>query len=303
MRVFVTGASGWIGSAVVPELLAAGHDVVGLARSDAAAARLTALGARVRRGDLDDLDGLRAGAEDSDGVIHLGFKHDFSDMAGAGRTERAAVETLGAALDGSDRPLLLASGLALVAPGRVVSERDPVATSGPNAPRGGSEALALAHAEHGVRSVALRFAPTVHGEGDYGFMAALVGVARERGAAGYVGDGTNRWPAVHRFDAARLVRLALEKALAGSVVHGVAEEGVPARTIAEAIGRQLDIPVVSVAPEDVAAHFGWIGAFFALDMPASSTLTQRRLGWTPTHPGLIEDLEAGHYAGPVMARR
>jgi nucleoside-diphosphate-sugar epimerase len=295
MRVFVTGASGWIGSAVVPELLAAGHQVVGLARSDDAASAVAAAGAEVRRGSLDDLDSVRAGAEDSDGVVHLAFKHDFSDYAGAGRTERAAVETIGKTLEGSDRPFLFASGVALLAPGRVVTERDATPMIGPDSPRGGGEELALGYAERGVRSVGLRFAPTVHGDGDHGFVSTLVGVARERGASGYVGDGSNRWPAVHRLDAARLVRLALDASPAGSVVHAVAEEGVPARAIAEAIGRGLDVPVVSVAPDAAAEHYGWIGAFFAVDMPASSVLTQERLDWTPTHPGLIEDLEAGHY--------
>ena len=295
MRVFVTGASGWIGSAVVPELVAAGHQVVGLARSDAAAAALTAAGIDVRRGSLNDLESLRAGAEDSDGVIHLAFNHDFSDFAGAGRMERAAVETIGKALEGSDRPFLFASGIAFLAPGRVATERDPSPMSGPDSPRGGSEQLAFEYAERGVRSVSLRFAPTVHGDGDHGFISTIVGVARAKGVSGYVGDGSNRWPAVHRLDVARMVRLALEKAPAGSVVHGVGEEGVPAREIAGVIGRHLDVPVASVAPEDAAEHFGWIAAFFALDMPASSTITQDLLGWTPTHPRLTEDLEAGYY--------
>jgi nucleoside-diphosphate-sugar epimerase len=295
MRVFVTGASGWIGSAVLPEIIAAGHQVVGLARSDSAAAALTAAGAEVRRGSLDDLDSLRAGAESADGVIHLAFKHDFSDYVGAGHTERAAIETLGSALAGSDRPFLFASGVALITPGRTVTERDPAPMGGPDAPRGGSEQLALGYTEQGVRPVSLRFAPTVHGNGDHGFVSTLVRVAKERGSSGFVGDGANRWPAVHRFDAASMVSLALEKAPAGSVVHAVSEEGVPAREIAEAIGRHLHVPVVSVAPQDAAEHFGWIGAFFALDIPASSTLTQELLGWVPNHPGLIEDLEAGHY--------
>lgn len=295
LRVFVTGASGWIGSAVVTELLTAGHQVVGLARSDQAASVVAAAGAEVRRGSLDDLGSLRAGAEDADGVIHLAFKHDFSDFADAGRTERAAVETLGNALEGSGRPFLLASGVALIAPGRVATERDATPMSGPNSPRGGSEQLALEYLGRGVGSVSLRFAPTVHGNGDHGFVSTLVDVARARGASGYVGDGSNRWPAVHRLDAAHMVRLALEKAPAGSVVHGVAEEGVPTREIAEAIGRGLDVPVVPVNPQEAAAHFGWIGAFFALDAPASSALTQQLLGWTPTHPKLLEDLETGHY--------
>jgi nucleoside-diphosphate-sugar epimerase len=295
MRVFVTGASGWIGSAVIPELLAAGHQVVGLARSDDAAAAVAALGAQVRRGHLDELDALRTGAEASDGVIHLAFKHEFSDFAGAGRTERAAVETFVKALEGSDRPFLLASGVAMLAPGRVVTERDATPMVGPDAPRGGAEELALSYAERGVRSVSLRFPLSVHGEGDHGFVATLVRVARERGVSGCVGDGANRWPAVHRLDAVRLVRSALERSPAGSVVHAVAEEGVPARAIAEAIGRGLGVPVRSVDPDDAAAHIGWIGPFFAVDSPASSALTRRWLDWTPTHPRLVEDLDAGSY--------
>lgn len=295
MRVFVTGASGWIGSAVVPELLAVGHSVVGLARSDESAAALAAAGTEVHRGSLDDVESLRAGAADSDGVVHLAFEHDFSDYAGAGRTERAALEALAGTLEGSDRPLLFAAGLALHVPGRLATERDASPFHGPDTPRGGGEHLAFGYAERGVRSVGLRFSPTVHGEGDTGFVSTLVGVARSTGVSGHIGDGANRWPAVHRADAARLVRLALEQAPAGSAVHAVGEEGIPARDIAEAIGRRLDVPVVSVAPEEAAEHFGWIGSFFALDVPASSALTRERLGWTPTHPGLLADLEAGYY--------
>lgn len=300
MRVFVTGASGWIGSAVVPELLTAGHDVVGLARSESSAEALQAAGAQVRRGDLDDLEGLRAAAEDSDGVIHLGYKHDFSDMAGAARTERAVVETLAGALVGSERPLLFASGVARVVPGGVLTEADPSPFSGADSPRGGAEQLALSYADRGVRPVALRFAPTVHGDGDYGFMSTLVGIARAKRASGFVGDGANRWPAVHRLDAARMVALALEKAPAGTAVHAVGEEGVATREIADVIGRHLDVPVVSVAPEEAADHFGWIGAFFSLDIRATSTLTQELLGWTPTHPGLLDDLDSGSYFRDVL---
>lgn len=300
MRVFVTGASGWIGGAAVPELLAAGHEVIGLARSDASAAALAAAGVEVRRGDLDDLGALRAGAEDADAVLHLAFKHDFSDFAASGRTERAAVEALGDVLAGTGRPLLLASGIAGVAPGRVLTEDVASPFSAPDAPRGASETYALALADRGVRPVALRFAPTVHGDGDHGFVAELVRVARERGVAGYVGDGANRWPAVHRGDAGRLIALALARAAAAGdvpVVHAVGEEGVAARDIAEAIGRAAGVPAASVAPEDTAAHFGWIGAFFALDLPASSALTRERLGWAPTGPTLLADLAAGAYAG------
>lgn len=295
MRVFVTGASGWIGSAVVPELLAAGHHVIGLARTDTAAAALAAAGAEPRRGDLDDPEGLRSAAAAADAVVHLAFKHDFADFAAAGSTERAVVEVIGSELEGSDRAFLVASGVALLHPGRVATEQDVPPTTGPDAPRGGSEQLALDYARRGVRSVALRFAPTVHGDGDGGFVSTLVAVAREKGVAGYVGDGANRWPAVHRRDAARAVAAALERSPAGSVVHVVGEEGVPARRIAEAIGRGLDVPAVSVAPEDAAGHFGWIGMFFALDVPASSRLTQEQLQWTPTGPGLLDDLATGHY--------
>jgi nucleoside-diphosphate-sugar epimerase len=297
MQVFITGGSGWIGSAVVPELLEAGHSVVGLARSEESAAALTAAGAQVHRGGLDDPASLRAGAADADAVVHLAFKHDFSDYAGAGRTERSAVEALAGTLEGSDRPFLFAAGVAGLAPGRVATEEDMSPFQGPEAPRGGGEHLALGYAERGVRAVSLRFPPTVHGAGDPGFISTIAGVARDKGLSGYIGDGGNRWPAVHRADAARLVRLALEQAPAGSAVHAVGEEAVRARDIAEVIGRLLDVPVGSVAPEDAAAHFGWIGAFFGLDVPASSALTQQRLGWTPTHPGLLADLAAGCYTG------
>lgn len=295
MRVFVTGASGWIGSAVVPELIAAGHQPVGIARSEESAEKLRSAGVEVRRGSLDDLESLRAGAQDADGVIHLAFKHDFSDFAGAGRTERAALETFGQVLAGSHRPLLFASGLLGLAPGRVLTEADTSPAVGANAPRGGAEELALRIAERGVRTVALRFAPTVHGQGDAGFVTTLVETARAKGASGYVGDGGNRWPAVHRLDVASMVALALEKTPAGSTVHGAAEQGITAREIAGAIGRDLDLPTVSVAPDDAEQHFGWIGAFFGMDAPASSAITREVLGWTPTHPTLLEDLDAGRY--------
>ncbi|MFE4056303.1 SDR family oxidoreductase [Streptomyces sp. NPDC059096] len=295
MRVFVTGASGWIGSATVDELLAAGHEVVGLARSDASAASLDAKGARVHRGDLDDLDSIREGAAASDAVIHLANKHDFTDPAVSDRAERAAVQTIGDVLAGSGRPFLLASGVAGPAPGRMLTEDDRSPFHGPEAPRGGSENLALEFVDRGVHTVSVRFAPTVHGDGDHGFIAALVAIAREKGVAGYVGDGSNRWPAVHRSDAARLTRLGLEKAPAGALLHAVGEEGVPAREIAEAIGRGIGVPARSIAPEDAPRHFGWIGRFFALDIPASSARTQELLGWTPTGPTLVQDLDAGSY--------
>jgi nucleoside-diphosphate-sugar epimerase len=295
MRVFVTGASGWIGSAVVDELLAAGHEVVGLARSDASAASLDAKGAQVRRGDLDDLDGIREGTATADAVLHLANKHDFDNPAVSSRAERAAVQAIGDALTGSGRPFLLASGVAGLAQGRPATEDDRSPFHGLESPRGGSENLALEYVDRRVNTVSVRFAPTVHGYGDHGFIATLVAIAREKGIAGYVGDGTNRWPAVHRSDAARIARLGLEKAPAGTLLHAVSEEGVPTREIAEAIGRGLGVPVTSIAPQDAQRHFGWIGHFFAMDIPASSTRTQELLGWAPSGPSLIQDLDAGSY--------
>ena len=296
MRVFVTGASGWIGSAVVPELLGAGHQVAGLARNERSSDRLRAAGVVPVAGDLDDLGALHAAASSADAVIHLAFKHDFSDFAASGTTERAAVETFLDAVEGTGKPFLFASGIALVAPGRIATEDDASPFSGPDAPRGGVEVLALEAADRGIRPVALRFAPTVHGQGDHGFAAVLAGIAREKGVAGYVGDGTNRWPAVHRSDAARLVRLALDAPETAPVVHAVAEEGNPTRLIAEAIGAAVGVPTASIEPGDVDAHFGWIGRFFASDVPASSALTRARLGWEPTGPTLFDDLAAGYYS-------
>ena len=295
MRVFVTGASGWIGSATVDELLAAGHDVLGLARSDASAAALEAKGATVLRGDLDDLDALRKGAVDADGVVHLANKHDWSNPAASNAAERGAVETLAEALVDTQRPFVLASGVAGLAQGRPSTEEDASPFHGPDAPRGGSENLGLEYVARGVRTVSARFAPTVHGARDHGFIAYITGVAREKGVSAYVGDGTNRWSAVHRSDAARLVRLGLERAPAGSRLHAVAEEGVSTRAIAEAIGRGLGLPLTSVAPDDAVEHFGFIGTFFAMNMAASSDQTRKLLGWEPTGPTLIEDIEAGAY--------
>ncbi len=296
MRVFVTGASGWIGSATVDELLAAGHEVTGLARSDASAAALEAKGAHVRRGDLDDLGSIQAGAEAAEAVIHLANKHDWSDPAGTAAAERAAVQTIGDALAGTGRPFLLASGVAGLTQGRPASEDDASPFHGPDSPRGGSENLAFEFIDRGVHSVSLRFSPTVHGTGDHGFIAIIAAVAREKGVSGYPGDGTNRWAAVHVSDAARLVTLGLAKAPAGARLHAVAEEGVPTRDIAEAIGRAFDLPVTSIAPDDVQSHFGWIGTFFGMDLAATSTVTRELLGWTPTGPTLIEDLDAGAYS-------
>jgi nucleoside-diphosphate-sugar epimerase len=296
MHVFVTGASGWIGSAVVDELLAGGHEITALARSDASAAAITAKGAQVLRGDLDHLDSIRVGAQNADAVIHLANKHDWSNPAASNAAERAAVQTIGDALAGTGRRFLLAAGVAALSQGRVATEDDPSPFHGPDAPRGGSENLALEFADRGVHSVSLRFPPTVHGTGDHGFIAAIAAIAREKGFSGYPGDGTNRWAAVHRGDAARLTALALEKAPAGARLHAIAEEGVPTRDIAEAIGRAFDLPVASVDPDDISDHFGWIGTFYAMDMAAASDLTRKSLDWTPTGPTLIEDIDAGAYA-------
>jgi nucleoside-diphosphate-sugar epimerase len=291
MRVFVTGASGWIGSAVTAELISAGHEVVGLARSDASAASIAAAGAQVQRGDITDLDSLCAGVDGADGVIHTAFIHDFSAHEDAAAVDFAAVQLFGDLLDGSDRPLVIASGIL----GAVSLETDRPDPALSWSPRRATEEMLLGFSERGVRSSAVRLAPTVHGEGDHGFMAALVAIDREKGSSGYVGEGTNRWPAVHRLDAAHLFCLALENAPAGTVLHAVADEGVPLREVADVIGRQLDLPLASVDSEDAADHFGWLGRLLAIDNPASSAITRERFGWEPTRPGLIEDLELGHY--------
>jgi nucleoside-diphosphate-sugar epimerase len=293
MRVFVTGASGFIGSAAITELLGSGHQVVGLARSDAAAATVEALGAQVLRGQLDDLDVLRAGAADSDGVVHMGYNHDFSDMAGAARTDLAVINAIGGVLEGSGRALVIASGTLGLNPGHVGTERDIPAPGGH--PRMASATAAIALADRGVRSSVVRFAPTVHGPGDHGFIATLVAIARAKGVSGYVDEGANRWSAVHRIDAGALVRLAVTEAPAGSILHAIAEEGVPTREIAEAIGRGLSLPVVSVPSAQAMDHFDWLGRFFGADAPASNTITRELLGWQPTHQGLIADLDAGYY--------
>jgi len=305
MRIFVTGASGWIGSAVVAELIGAGHEVVGLARSDASAAAITAAGATPLLATLDDLDSLHTAAAASDGVIHLAFKHDIAfsgGFQGAADADRRAVETFGDALAGSDRPLVIASGTLGLAVGRLATERDghghdPAFAAhgvGPETRRGTAE-LTLSLASRGVRSSIVRLPPTNHGDGDNGFMASIVGIAREKGVAAYIGDGSNRWPAVHRLDSAHLFRLAIEAAPAGSTLHAVADEGVPIRDIAAVIGRHLQLPVESLAPEDAAAHFTWMAGFIGLDSPASSALTRELMGWQPVQPGLIDDLDQGHY--------
>ena len=292
MRVFVTGATGFIGSAVIRELIDAGHQVRGLARSDEAAKSLAAAGAEVHRGSLDDLESLRSGAAAADGVIHTAFIHDFSNYGPAAETDRRAIETLGAALACSDRPLIVTSGTLLAQrQGSLATEED---APNPSFPRKSEEAV-LALSARGVRTSVLRLAPSVHGNGDHGFVPRLIGIAREKGVSAYLGDGLNRWPAVHRLDAANLYRLALEKGSIGARHHGVADEGVPTREIAEAIGRHLNVPVVSKSREEAADHFGWIAPFFGIDGPASSALTRERLGWRPVQPGLIADLNAEHY--------
>jgi nucleoside-diphosphate-sugar epimerase len=296
MRVFVTGASGHIGSVVVRELLDHGHQVVGLSRSDEAAAAISATGAEVRRGTLDDLDVLTDAAAAADGVIHLAFIHDFSDYAAAGAIDLRAVETIGAALVGSGKPFVNTSGTAMLAfagSGRLGSEDDVADDSGP---RAASENATIALAQRGVRSSVVRLAPTVHGSTDFhGFVPRLIDAARTTGRSVYVGDGANRWPAVHTIDAARLYRLAVESAPAGSRLHGAAEEGVPFRDIAALIGEQLGVPTVGITAEEAVEQLGFIGAVAALDNPTSSARTRELLGWRPEHPELLADIKAGHY--------
>jgi nucleoside-diphosphate-sugar epimerase len=292
MRVFVTGASGWIGSAVVPELIGAGHQVLGLARSDSSAAAIAVAGAEVLRGDLDDLDTLHTGAVGSDGVIHLAFIHDFTRFEQSVSADARAIEKMGAALEGSGKPLVIAAGTPAL-PGRVATERDQAAPGSPAAGRAANARAAVGMAARGVRSSVVGLPRTVHGEGDHGFIARLVGIARDKGVSGYVGDGSSRWPAVHVLDAAHLFRLAVEQAPAGSVLHAVADDGVPIRDIASVIGRHLNLPTASVPAED----FGFLGPILAIDQPASSALTRELLGWQPAQPGLIEDLDKGHYFG------
>jgi len=295
MRVFVTGSTGFIGSAIINELLAAGHQVLGLARNDAAGDALARLGVEAHRGDLLDTQSLAAGARACDGVIHTAFIHDFSNFKASCEIDRSAIEALGAALVGSDHPLIVTSGTALVKPGQLATEEDVPAFDSIVFPRIASEEAAASVAARGVRVSVVRLSPSVHGDGDHGFVPIVIGIAREKGVSAYVGDGHNRWSAVHRLDAAALFRLALEKATAGARFHGVAEEGIAFQDIAQVIGRRLNIPVVAKSPEEAADHFGWFAHFAALDCPASSAQTRERLGWRPTQPGLIPDLNRARY--------
>lgn len=295
MRVFVTGASGFVGSAIVQDLKAAGHHVIGLARSDSSAAALAARGIEVHRGDIEDLDSLRAGVAKAEGVIHAAFNHDFSRFQASCAHDAKVIEALGDPLVGTARPMVVTSGIGVLAQGGMLTE-DNLPPTGPTAhPRTATEHAAMAVAARGVHVSILRLPPSTHGAGDHGFVPMLIGIAREKGVSAYPGDGANRWPAVHRFDAARLYRLALEKGAANARYHAVAEEGVPFRAIAEAIGKGLGLPVESRTREAAAAHFGWFSHFASMDVPASSAWTQRELGWAPMGMGLIEDVEEGSY--------
>lgn len=295
MRIFVTGATGFVGSAVVKELISAGYEVIGLARSDAAVKSLMAAGAQVHKGDLEDFESLRSGAAKADGVIHTAFNHDFSKFKDSCETDRRVIELFGTVLAGSERPLIVTSAIGILPQGHFATE-ETVPISGPAAPpRAASEEEAIMIGKNGVRTSVIRLAPTVHGEGDHNFIPTLIRLAKEKGISAYIGEGNNCWPAVHRLDAAYLFRLVLEKGVAGSRYHAVAEEGIPFREIAGVIGRQLNIPVVSITPEKATNHFGWFTNFASMDIPASSQLTREQFAWKPTQPGLIQDMSLPHY--------
>lgn len=297
MKIFITGATGFVGSAVVRELLQAGHQVLGLARSDAAAQSLLAAGAKAHRGQLEDLESLRRAASESDGVIHTGFNHDFSKFKENCELDRRVIETLGSALGPADRPLIITSAIGVLPPGgRVTEETTPLSPS-PN-PRAASEEAARALIERGGRVSIVRLSPSTHGDGDHGFVPILIKIAREKKASAFIGSGVNRWPAVHRLDAARIYKLAVDKAAHGAYYHAVAEEGIAFREIADVIGRRLKVPVVTKSPEEAAAHFTWFAHFAALNAVASSEQTQATLGWRPTQPGLIADLDRPAYFTP-----
>jgi nucleoside-diphosphate-sugar epimerase len=293
----LTGATGFIGEALVRELLPAGHQVLGLARSAAAADTLARLGVEAHRGELSDTASLAAGARTCEGVIHTAFIHDFSAYAAAAETDRRAVEALTGALEGSGKPFVMTSGTALLAPGRIGTEVDAPAPGSAAGLRAAAEATALAAAGRGVRASVVRLPPSVHGPGDHGFVPALIDIARRAGVSALVGDGANRWPAVHRLDAVRLYRLALEHAAAGTRLHAVAEEGVPLSAIAEAIGIGLGLPVRSITKAEAPAHFDWMAAFVGIDNPTSSALTREALGWSPKEPGLLADMKESGYFG------
>lgn len=295
MRIFVTGASGFVGTAVVRELIGAGHQVLGLARSDASAQKLERAGATVQRGELGNTVSLRRGAAAADGVIHTAFIHDFSNIAASGEIDKLAIAAIGEELAGSNRPFVVTSAIGLLPNGKVGTEDDSADAKSAGGHRVASEFAALSLASRGVRVTALRLPPSVHGDGDYGFVPGLIQIAREKKVSAYVGDGRSRWSAVHRDDAADLYRVALEKGTAGAIYHAIGDEGVPSREIAEAIGRGLNVPVASKPLEEARAHFAWLGRFFAADMPASSAKTRAQLGWEPTRAGLIADLEPSGY--------